>query len=164
MIGHSSRPAFIRHYSEIDEPVGSGDLYALLAAFGRKLGLTRIGVNQESVPPACRTSLPHAHERDEEFVYVVEGNPDVWIDGELHGLRPGDGVAFPAGTGIAHCFLNNTDTVVRLLIVGERHADDRVAYPVNPEKRAQPNYWHRAPGRPLGPHDGRPSGPSCNDN
>ena len=28
---------------------------------------------------------------------------------------------FPAGTGIAHCFLNNTEDAVRLLIIGERH-------------------------------------------
>jgi uncharacterized cupin superfamily protein len=89
--------------------------------------------------------------------YVLEGRPDVWIGGgDLHALEPGDGVAFPAGTGIAHCFLNNTNAVVRLLIIGERHAEDRVAYPVNPEMRAEANYWHDAPPRP---HDGRPSGP-----
>jgi uncharacterized cupin superfamily protein len=155
MTDASQRPAFIRHYSEIEEPVGSGDLAALAAAFGRKLGLTRIGINQETVSPGCRTSDPHAHSKDEEFVFVIEGHPDVWIDGELHRLRPGDGVAFPAGRGIAHCFLNNTDTAVRLLIVGERNAADRVAYPLMPERRSDPGYWHDAPRRPLGLHDGR---------
>ena len=128
----------------------------MLAPFGRRLGLSRLGVNLETIPPGCRSAEPHAHERDEEFVYVIEGNPDAWIDGELHGLRPGDGIAFPAGTGIAHCFLNNTDGAVRLLIIGERHPEDRVAYPLNPERRAAPNNWSDAPARPLGKHDGRP--------
>lgn len=158
MTDAAPRPAFMRHYSEIEKPVGSGDLAVMAAAFGRKLGLTRIGVNQETVSPGCRTSHPHAHSKDEEFVFFVEGYPDVWIAGELYRLRPGYGVAFAAGTGIAHCFLNNTDTAGRLLIVGERNADHRVAYPLNPEMRVDPAYWHDAPMRPLGPHDGRARG------
>ena len=63
--------------------------------------------------------MPHAESAEEEFVYVLEGTPDVWIDGELFRLAPGDGVGFPAGTGIAHSFLNNTDEPVRLIVVGE---------------------------------------------
>jgi uncharacterized cupin superfamily protein len=84
----------------------------------------------------------------------VEGHPDAWIDGELHRLGPGDGIAFPAGTGIAHCFLNNTEGAVRLLIIGEHHPEDRVAYPLNPERRVAPNNWNDAPARLLGKHDG----------
>ena len=57
--------------------------------------------------------------------------------------------------GIAHCFLNNTEGAVRLLIIGERHPEDRVAYPLNPERHAAPNNWSDAPARPLGKHDGR---------
>lgn len=152
----SKRPSFIKHFAEIEGPTGRGDLLALLAPFGRRLGLSRLGVNLETIPPGCRSAEPHAHELDEEFVYVVEGHPDAWIDGELHALGPGDGVAFPAGTGIAHCFLNNTEGAVRLLIIGERHLKDRVAYPLNPERRAAPNNWSDAPKRSLGKHDGRP--------
>jgi uncharacterized cupin superfamily protein len=152
----TQRSAFIRHYKEIGESTGEGDLFAILAPFGRRLGLSRLGVNLETIQPGCRSAEPHAHERNEEFVYVIEGQPDAWIDGELHGLGPGDGVAFPAGTGIAHCFLNNTEDAVRLLIIGERHPEDRVAYPLNPERHAAPNNWNDALARPLGKHDGRP--------
>jgi uncharacterized cupin superfamily protein len=56
-----------------------------------------------------RTSWPHAESLEEEFAYVIEGHPQVWIDGHRHDLRPGDFVAFPAGTGITHTFLNNSD-------------------------------------------------------
>jgi uncharacterized cupin superfamily protein len=155
MAGESKRPDFIRHYTEIEEPTGQGDLAALLAPFGQRLGLRRLGINLETIPPGCRSAEPHAHERDEEFVYVIEGRPDAWIDGDLHELGPGDGMAFPAGTGIAHCLLNNTGASVRLLIIGERHPEDRVAYPLNPERRDAPNNWSDVPARPLGKHDGR---------
>jgi uncharacterized cupin superfamily protein len=157
MPDEATRPPFICHGSDIEEPTGAGDLQALLAPFGRRLGLLRIGVNQEVVPPGCRTSEPHAHSHEEEFVYVLDGHPHVWIDGVLHGLRPGDGLAFAAGTGIAHCLINDSGAPVRLLIVGDNHPDDRIAYPVNPEFRDRPDYWNDAPVRPLGPHDGRPA-------
>ena len=110
------------------------------------------------MPPGTRSSDPHAHSHEEEFVFVVEGRPEVWIDGEVHALAPGDGVAFPAGTGIAHCFLNNSDAPVKLLIVGERNAEDRVHYPLNPERQRE-KPWPDVPRRALGAADPRPRKP-----
>ncbi len=135
--------------------VGQGETRAIAAALGQALGLQRLGANVETLPPGGCSALPHAHSRDEEFVFVVEGEPDLWLDGDLHRLRPGDAAAFPAGTGIAHCLINNTGEPVRFLVVGEQDPDDRVAYPVNPEVR-HPRPWRDAPRRALGPHDGKP--------
>ncbi len=91
-------------------------------------------------------------------MYVIQGEPDVWLDGHLHRLRPGDAVGFPAGTGIAHTFLNNTDTEVRLLVVGERSKrENRIFYPRHPElSTRRPDWWADHPERELGPHDGMP--------
>jgi uncharacterized cupin superfamily protein len=88
---------------------------------------------------------------------VLEGRPDVWIDGVLHPLEPGDAVAFPAGTGICHSFLNNTAEEVRLLVVGEKSKpENRIRYPLNePYEQTREDRWTDAPARPLGPHDGR---------
>ncbi len=155
-----SRPDCIRHYSEIAAREGNGDLVADIARFGRKLGLTRLGINLEIVPPGCRISTPHAHSLEEEFVFVLEGRPDLRLDGELHPLRPGDGIAFAAGTGIAHCLINNTDNEVRLLIVGENIGGDRVAYPIDPDQRRPDDDWTDAPQRTLGPHNGRADRPA----
>ncbi|WP_282609559.1 cupin domain-containing protein [Pelagibius sp. Alg239-R121] len=125
----------------------------MAAALGNMLGLERLGVNHETLPPGGRSSVPHAHSHEEEFVYVVSGCPDLWIDGDLHPLQPGDAAAFPAGTGIAHSVINNSKEEVRILIVGENHSADRVVYPVNPETpHSRP--WRDAPSRPLGTHDG----------
>jgi uncharacterized cupin superfamily protein len=110
------------------------------------------------LPPGRRTSLPHAESDEEEFVYVIEGAPDLWLNGTLHRLGPGDGVGFPAGTGIAHSFLNNSAAPVVLLVVGEpAKPGNLVLYPVNLEMRdLRADWWADAPRHPLGPHDGVP--------
>src|SRR5262249_14254562 len=83
------------------------------------------------------------------------GTPDVWLDGELHRLQPGDAVGFPAGTGLGQSFLNNTAREVHLLVVGEaRKAENRVFYPRNPEQATRQDWWSDPPPRAMGDHDG----------
>ena len=157
----AERPSCIAHWTEIE---GSDDnhydeddeLLCIGAPFGRHFGLERIGIHHERLPPGRRTSFPHAESAEEEFVYVIEGTPDVWLDGNLYRLRPGDGVGFPAGTGLAHSFLNNSDEVVRLLVVGESWKPENLTfYPRQPERKPlHENWWDDAPQRPMGDHDG----------
>ena len=155
------RPSFIAHWSEIERPgdwhyEGDDEPMSIGAPFGRHFGLTKLGIHHERLPPGRRTSFPHAESAEEEFVYVIEGEPDVWLDGHLHRLKPGDAVGFPAGTGIAHSFLNNTDAEVHLLVVGERpKLENRIFYPLHPDRRAlHPDWWDDHPTHALGPHDG----------
>jgi uncharacterized cupin superfamily protein len=156
------RPDFIGHWSELEEAEGhryGGDTEAMAldASLGRKLGLTRIGIHHVRLAPGERTSYPHAESAEEEFVFVVAGRPDAWIDGHLHPLQPGDAVAFPAGTGICHTFLNNTDAEAQLIVVGEKPKEEnRIRYPLHPAHEAtRPDRWIDPPPRTLGPHDGR---------
>lgn len=157
------RPDFIAHWSALENPEPNRypddpELQGFDASLGRKLGLTRIGIHHMRLPPGRRTSYPHAESAEEEFVFVIEGHPEVWIDGDLHRLGPGDSVAFPAGTGVCHTFLNNTAVEVRLIVVGERRKpENRVHYPLNAEFQRSTDYgWTDAPIRPLGSHDGMP--------
>ena len=157
------RPDFIRHWSELEggddaRYPGDAELLSIGAPLGKALGLARLGIHHERLPPGRRTSYPHAESAEEEFVFVLAGEPDAWINGDLHRLCPGDAVAFPAGTGISHTFLNNTDEEVRLLVVGEASkAGNRIHYPVNQEYAADlPYRWPDPPPRQLGSHDGRP--------
>ena len=156
-----TRPTFIAHWNEIERPDdrhydGDDELLSIGSPFGRAFGLSRLGIHHERLPPGRRTSFPHAESAEEEFVYVIEGEPDLWLDGHLHRLKPGDGVGFPAGTGIAHSFLNNTESEVRLLVVGERSKpENRIVYPRNPDRRAlRDDWWEDHPVREMGPHDG----------
>jgi uncharacterized cupin superfamily protein len=160
------RPDFIGHWSALEDPEPQRyprdtEPQGFDASLGRKLGLTRIGIHHVRLLPGRRTSYPHAESAEEEFVFVVEGTPDVWIDGDLHRLATGDSVGFPAGTGICHSFLNNTAEEVRLIVLGEKSSpQNRVRYPMNPAHEGSIEYaWTDAPARPLGPHDGRARAP-----
>jgi uncharacterized cupin superfamily protein len=128
---------------------------------GKEAGLQRIGVNIQRLPPGTRSSWPHAEENEEEFVYVVAGQVDAWIDGNVYEMNPGDLAAFPVGTGIAHCFINNTNRDVVLLVGGEApRAGSRIHYPLNPSRRTDmdpSNWWNDVPERELGPHDALPN-------
>jgi uncharacterized cupin superfamily protein len=154
------RPSSIVHWTEIAQADdshydGDDELMSIRARFGRHFGLTRLGIHHERLLPGRRTSYPHAESAEEEFVYVIAGTPDVWLDGELHRLRPGDAVGFPAGTGICHTFLNNSAREVRLLVVGEAHKpENRVFYPRNPEQATRKDWWSDPPARAMGNHDG----------
>lgn len=158
----TTRPAFIRHWTELegsdtDHYPGDSELLSIRAPLARTLGLSRIGIHHDRLLPGRRTSYPHAESAEEEFVFVLDGTPDAWIDGQLHRLKPGDAVAFPAGTGICHTFLNNTEAEVRLLVIGESsRPDNRVYYPLNQEHaRMRSDAWIDAPARVLGEHDGK---------
>ena len=161
-----ARPPFIVSASDIAErparytdDQGAEEL-APARPIGRVAGLLQIGVHLVRVPPGRRTTYPHAESAEEEFAFVLEGEIDAWIDGDLHRMKVGDFAAFPAGTGICHTFLNNGDREALLLIGGEADkANGRVYYPLNPERRDQmpwSRWWGDAPARHLGPHDGKP--------
>ncbi len=139
-------------YDTSDETMGRD------ADFGRHFGFRSLGIHHVRLAPGRRSSFPHAESHEDEFVHVIEGTPDVWLDGHLHRLAPGDSVGFPAGTGLAHCFINNTATDVRLIVAGDRPKPaNRITYPLNPaEMETRGDAWHDAPQRPLGPHDGLP--------
>lgn len=157
------RPSFIVNIRDGLRPLDDGG-FADMGGFGHPIGrlhgLTRIGIHYEVAPPGCRSSFPHAEKLEEEFAFVLGGKPDVWIDGVLHELDRGNAVAFPAGTGIAHSFLNNSDEDMHLLVLGEHKAPgNQLLYPLNPERMAEFTKWNEAwldaPKHPLGPHDGK---------
>jgi len=160
----AKRPDCIKHYSEIQEKDDahyphSDELLSIGSPFAKIFGLKKLGIHHEVLPPGRRTSWPHAESDEEEFAYVIEGHPDVWIDGHLYRLNPGDGVGFPSGTGIAHTFINNTSENVRLLVVGEAtKKTNRIIYPLHPKRNEEvgESYWADAPRQALGTHDGLP--------
>lgn len=165
------RPSFIVNIRDGLQPLDHGgfpDMGGFGHPVGRLHGLTHIGINYEVVPSGSRSSFPHAEKLEEEFVFVLGGKPDVWIDGKLHPLEAGDAVAFPAGTGIAHSFLNNSDEDMHLIILGEhRVPGNQLNYPLNPDRMEEFAKWNEAwldaPKRTLGPHDGRAQAGSRND-
>lgn len=165
-----TKPDFDRivtHYTAIEDDgswtyPGSSERHAHGAAFSDHFRLMRLGVHHERLPPGRRVSWPHAEADEEEFVYVIEGHPDLWVNGHVRRLNPGDGVGFPAGTGLAHTVINNTESDVRLLVVGEASRyRSRIDYPLHPARNAEigTRHWADGPKLELGPHDGVPDKP-----
>lgn len=85
---------------------------------------------------------------EDELVYIVSGNGLVWLNGHVQPVREGDAVGFPGGTGIAHCFINDSNAngeegePLILWIIGQnrRLEGDLVHYPLHPEKQHQ-RHW-----------------------
>jgi uncharacterized cupin superfamily protein len=159
-----TRSPYIKHWRELQSDddahyPGSDERLSIGSPFGRAFGFKRVAIHHEVLPPGRRTSRPHAEKTEDEFIYVIEGAPDVWLDGALHRLQAGDGVGFSAGDGMAHTFINNTQTDVRLLVVGDVNRDDnQIHYPLHPQRNAAPSvrHWADIPARSLGTHDGLP--------
>jgi uncharacterized cupin superfamily protein len=136
----------------------TGELLGIVASLSERAGLRQLRIDHEVLPPGRRSSSPHAHTKREEFVYVLDGHPDVWIDGHLHPLRPGDFLAFAAGTGVAHTVINNSERDAILLAIATMPEDDACFYPFNPNAGEVPEEVARSwSARSRGPHDGRPS-------
>jgi len=158
------RPSFIVSTADVEETThryrDSDEPMAPSRAIGRAAGLQHVGLHVLRVPPGRRTSWPHAESEEEEFVFVLEGELDAWIDGALHHVVAGDLVAFPAGTGVCHTFLNDGTKEAKLLVGGDANkATNRIFYPHHPQRRAQlqpADWWTDIPLGPQGPHDGAP--------
>lgn len=91
----ADRHPAITNWSEIEKTVpfsydGSDEPVSFGANFRRHFGFQKIGVHHERIPPGHRLSRPRAESAEEEFVYVIEGTPDAWLDGTLYRLKPGD--------------------------------------------------------------------------
>ncbi len=96
---------------------------------GEFFGLKNFGINLTRLAPGAVSSLRHAHTKQDEFVYIVQGNPTLHTDDGSQPLSAGMCVGFPAGTGNAHQLHNATTDEVLYLEIGDRTTGDEVIYP-----------------------------------
>ena len=110
-------PFFSRMKGRLKKPLG--DLF----------GLTNFGVNLTTLAPGGTSALRHAHSRQDEFVYILRGNPTLHTDEGKTRLKPGMCAGFKAGTGNGHRLINETREDVVYLEVGDRTPGDEGSYP-----------------------------------
>ena len=115
--------------SMMPEPFTSRLGGRLKRPLGDPYGLTNFGVNHTRLPPGAMSALRHAHKRQDEFVYVLEGRPTLITNSGPREMAPGMCVGFKAGDGNAHHLVNRTDADVVLLEVGDRTPLDAAEYP-----------------------------------
>jgi uncharacterized cupin superfamily protein len=96
---------------------------------GNGAGLTQFGVNRTRLKPGAASSLRHWHEKEDEFVYILEGEVVlVEEDGETI-LKAGDAAGFKAGVPNGHQLINRSNADVVYLEIGSRIAGERAHYP-----------------------------------
>ena len=96
---------------------------------GDLFGLANFGVNLTRLKPGGSSSIRHAHSKQDEFVYILEGRPTLITDAGRTPLKSGMCAGFRAGTGDAHHLVNETDEEVVYLEIGDRTDGDGVTYP-----------------------------------
>jgi uncharacterized cupin superfamily protein len=111
------------------EPFGSRMAGREKRQLGDQFGLTNFGVNLTRLAPNAVSALRHAHTKQDEFVYILQGRPTLHTDGGRTLLSPGMCAGFKAGTGNGHCLINETAEEVVYLEVGDRTPGDEGSYP-----------------------------------
>src|SRR5690348_221616 len=96
---------------------------------GDLFGLTNFGVNLTRLAPNAVSALRHAHTRQDEFIYILQGHPTLHTDEGKTRLSPGMCAGFKAGTGNGHRLINETAGEVIYLEVGDRTPGDEGSYP-----------------------------------
>lgn len=155
------KPSYVVHIDDVPEAEGhypppfDGEKMTIYRDLGRAAGSKTVGMGYERLPPGRRSSFTHAHSAEEELIYVLSGTCHVRLiepgaEPREVPLRAGHLVAFPAGTGIAHTFVNHGTEECVLLVIGERRPDaDRWIYPEDTAydehfARTRPEkYWKR---------------------
>lgn len=95
---------------------------------GDVFGLSQFGVNLLELPPGAWSSQRHWHERQDEFVYVLEGEAVLVTDEGETTLTMGMTAGFRSGSGNGHHIVNRSNGIVRLLEVGTRTVEETVHY------------------------------------
>jgi len=96
---------------------------------GDFFGLTNFGINLTRLKPNAISALRHAHSKQDEFMYILEGKPTLQTEDGRFQLSPGMCVGFPAGKGDANNLINETAEDVLYIEIGDRTAGDEVVYP-----------------------------------
>src|SRR5579871_1300276 len=103
----------------------NSDMY--MARLSERTGLTRLPVNLMRLPPSKESFIPHAHSIEEEWVFVLEGQGTVTLNGEASAIGPGDFLGFP-NDGVVHHLTNTHASVDLVYLTGGERVPVEVAH------------------------------------
>ena len=96
---------------------------------GDAVGLKNFGVNLITLEPGCWSAQRHWHTRQDELVYLLEGELTLHTNDGAQVVKSGMVVGFPANCGDGHRFENTGKTTAKHVEVGDRLPGDEVVYP-----------------------------------
>jgi uncharacterized cupin superfamily protein len=95
---------------------------------GDYAGLKNFGVNLTRLDPGTESSMRHWHSKQDEFIYVLEGEVTLVTDAGRQKLKPGMAAGFPAGRADGHQLVNESAAPVLYLEIGDRTSEDGATY------------------------------------
>lgn len=114
---------------------------------GTAAGLDQFGVNLTTLKPGAASALRHWHQKEDEFVYLLEGELVLIEDGGETVLKAGDAAGFKANAPDGHHLINRSDRDAVLLEIGTRSKQERVEYAdvdmLAIRDEAGPRYTHK---------------------
>ncbi len=96
---------------------------------GDYFGLTNFGINLTCLRPKAISALRHAHTKQDEFIYILQGHPILKTEDGDTQLSPNMCIGFPANSGNANHLVNETSEDVLYLEIGDRTLGDTAIYP-----------------------------------
>lgn len=92
-------------------------------------GSKELYINIDYVKPGGKSVKYHSHSHQEEFFAILKGKGLLRFNDEELTVTTNDFFAKPAGKGIAHQFINNSDDILIILDCGTQDDNDEVYYP-----------------------------------
>ncbi len=96
---------------------------------GEAVGMKNFGFNLTTLAPGAWSSHRHWHTRQDEMIYLLEGELTLVTDRGRTVLKPGMAAGFPANSGEGHNLVNTGTTNAVYVEVGDRLPGDDVFYP-----------------------------------
>jgi uncharacterized cupin superfamily protein len=96
---------------------------------GDAVGMKNFGVNLATLEPGAWSAHRHWHTRQDEMIYLLEGELTLVTDAGRRLLEAGAVVGFPANSGEGHNLINTGTTRAVYLEIGDRLPGDEVFYP-----------------------------------
>jgi len=97
-------------------------------SLGDAVGMEKLGVHLVRLEPGSESTTYHAHQCDEEFLYILSGRGVAEIDDQQFDVGPGDFMGFVAGS-LPHSMFNPHEEDLVYLMGGQRNEIDICDYP-----------------------------------
>ncbi len=135
-----------RYPSPFDVPVRARRHWRI----GDLADLKDFGVNVLELAPGVWSSQRHWHSKEEELIWILEGEVVLVMNEGEHILKAGEYAVFAAGEPNGHHLQNRTQSIARVLEVGsKRDGEDVATYPdIDLMMNEKSEFTHRD-GRPY---------------
>ncbi len=112
-----------------DDCIDASNQLMTTLLLGRAGGSERLYSNIDRLRPGAKSCKFHSHSLQEEFFIVIRGRGIVRLGEKTYQICEGSCFSKPAGKGIAHQFINDSDEMLEILDVGIPDPNDVIEYP-----------------------------------